>query len=91
MKGLFITFEGIEGSGKSTQANFLNRTLTKQGIDCILTKEPGGTMLGEQIRQILLNTNVAPLAELLLFLADRNQHIHEDHQTLPRQGFHRRL
>lgn len=77
-QGKFITFEGIEGSGKSTQARLLFQTLLEQKRDAVLTREPGGTELGAGIRQLLLGSpRVAPAAELLLFLADRNQHINE--------------
>ncbi|NSW76331.1 MAG: dTMP kinase, partial [Candidatus Atribacteria bacterium] len=53
--GFFITFEGIEGSGKTSHANRLWRFLTEQGFACVLTREPGGTELGEKLREILLN------------------------------------
>lgn len=79
MDGLFITFEGIEGSGKSTQARMLTERLRNDGYDVILTKEPGGTNLGEQIRQLLLSPQfgVSERSELMLFLADRAQHVSE--------------
>jgi dTMP kinase len=77
MKGKFIVFEGIEGCGKSTQVAGLYKNLMKSGIDCTITREPGGTELGEKIREILLHSSVFPMTELLLFLADRNQHINE--------------
>ena len=76
---LFITFEGIDGSGKSTQAALCVEALTAAGIPALLTKNPGGTALGAQLRQILLHTE-APInaqAELLLYIADRVQHWHE--------------
>ncbi len=79
-KGLFITFEGPEGSGKSTQSKMLVDHLIGQGYDVIATREPGGTKLGQLIRQILLdpeNTGMARLAEILLFSADRAQHVQE--------------
>ena len=88
MKGVFITFEGIEGSGKSTQANYLYTRLLEHGVDCVLTREPGGTELGDTIRDILLHTHkAAPIAELLLFLADRNQHVREIIQPYLDKGF----
>ncbi|MFA4015363.1 MAG: hypothetical protein RUDDFDWM_000443 [Candidatus Fervidibacterota bacterium] len=76
---LFITFEGIEGSGKSTQVRLLAERLEKNGYSFILTKEPGGTKLGEQIREMLLSqqTQMNKLCELLLFIADRAQHVEE--------------
>lgn len=79
-KSLFITFEGIDGSGKSTQAKRLVSRLNKMNIPVILTFEPGGTEIGSYIRKILLdprNYNLSPLAELFLYLADRAQHIKE--------------
>lgn len=75
---MFITFEGIEGSGKTTQINLVEAYLIKQGREIIKTKEPGGTPLGMQIRQWLLNPEESfgsPYTELLLFYADRLEHI----------------
>ncbi len=80
MHGVFITFEGVEGSGKSTQAERLVRHLTELGVDCFLSREPGGTEIGEQIRKILLdpaNRSMDALTELFLYLASRNQHVRE--------------
>lgn len=80
MKGLFITFEGVEGCGKSTQLKLLHDHLKMLGIDPILTREPGGTEIGDQIRQILLkpqNCKMTPICELLLYSASRHQHIRE--------------
>jgi len=77
---MFITLEGIEGSGKTTQTNNIVRFLETRGHDCIVTREPGGTEIGNQIRMILLdprNRNLSPLAELLLYAADRAQHLKE--------------
>ncbi len=79
-RGKFITFEGIDGSGKSTQAKMLLEFLRSKGIDAILTREPGGTRVAEKIRQILLdrgNMELCPRAELLLYLASRAQHTEE--------------
>lgn len=76
----FITFEGPEGSGKSTQARRLKKTLENRGYSVLLTREPGGTPIGDAIRDILLNpdfSDMEPLAELFLYEASRNQHINE--------------
>ena len=77
MRGKFITFEGIDGSGKSTQLRMLESELRARGFDVITTMEPGGTPLGRSLRQTFLETEetIAPLAELLLFAADRAQHV----------------
>jgi dTMP kinase len=77
---LFITFEGIEGCGKTTQIRRLVRNLEKRGIACRATLEPGGTEVGKKIRKILLdsrNKGLTPLAELMLYEADRAQHVEE--------------
>lgn len=77
---LFVTFEGIEGSGKSTQVQLLSRHLTDRSIPHIVTREPGGTAVGENIRPILVNSQTIHLtapAELLLLYASRSQNIHE--------------
>lgn len=77
MTGKFITFEGIDGSGKSTQLRMLASDLRARGVDIISTHEPGGTPLGRRLREAFLETEetVAPRAELLLFAADRAQHV----------------
>ncbi len=77
MRGKFITFEGIDGSGKSTQLELLASYLRARGADILTTREPGGTSLGRALRKTFLETEeaVAPLAELLLFAADRSQHV----------------
>jgi dTMP kinase len=80
MKGTFITFEGIEGSGKSTQIALLANYLTARGVRHVLTREPGGTLIGDQVRKILLdpaNRSLDPAAELLLYAASRAQHLRE--------------
>lgn len=80
MRGFFVTFEGIEGSGKSTQITLLAATLREQGRRVTLTREPGGTAIGDQIRRILLepeNQGLDPTAELLLYAASRAQHLKE--------------
>ncbi len=77
---MFITLEGIEGSGKTTQIDRLADLLAQKGIKCVITRQPGGTMIGENIRSILLNPEndiLEPMTELLLYLADRAQHINE--------------
>lgn len=77
---MFISLEGIEGSGKSTQINYIVEYLNHKGRECVITREPGGTKIGEKIRSILLdagNNVMDPLAELLLYMADRAQHIKE--------------
>ncbi len=76
--GLLITLEGIEGSGKSTQAALLRDTLLRDGIPVCLTREPGGSPLAERIRDLILQAGeelLAPGTELLLFLAARSQHV----------------
>ena len=77
MHGKFITFEGIDGSGKSTQLRMLAESLRMKGIDVLATFEPGDTPLGRRLREAFLETEevVAPIAELLLFAADRAQHV----------------
>ena len=77
---MFITLEGIEGSGKTTQASYIVKFLQSRGHDCVITREPGGTRIGEKIRAILLDPeskDMDPLGELLLYTADRAQHIKE--------------
>lgn len=80
MAGLFITFEGIEGCGKTTQIRLLEDFLKLRSHDVVLTREPGGTRIGDQIRKILLsveNKGMFPVAELFLYAAARNQHVEE--------------
>jgi dTMP kinase len=80
MKGKFVSFEGIEGTGKSTQAKLLQQSLVSLGHEVILTEEPGGTLISLRVREILLSvdhTNMKPLTELLLYNAARAQHIEE--------------
>jgi len=76
----FITFEGIEGCGKTTQLGLLARNLTERGYDVVMTREPGGCPIADQVREILLdagNRAMAPLTELLLYAAARSQHVAE--------------
>jgi dTMP kinase len=77
LRGRFITFEGIDGSGKSTQLRLLSGDLRVRGFDVLTTFQPGGTPLGRRLREAFLETeeNVHPMAELLLFAADRAQHV----------------
>lgn len=80
MRGMFVTFEGIEGSGKSTQIALLAASLKSLGKQVVLTREPGGTPIGDQIRKILLdpaNSALDARAELLLYGASRAQHLHD--------------
>ncbi len=78
MNGKFITIEGIEGAGKSTQLTFIKNYLTAQGKELVVTREPGGTVLGEQIRSLLLTPSDSAMAvdtELLLMFAARAEHV----------------
>ena len=75
---VFVTFEGIDGSGKSTQARLLVDALRAEGAEVVATREPGGTPLGEQIRDLVLHgSHVAPWAEAALYAAARAQHVDE--------------
>jgi dTMP kinase len=78
MAGLFLTFEGGDGSGKTTQINRLVAWLESQGQTVLLTREPGGTDLGVELRNIVMHRKgfIAPRAEALLYAADRSHHIH---------------
>lgn len=87
---MFITFEGVEGSGKSTQAEFLKVFLLKQGREVALTREPGWGALGRLIRKMLLeekDLDLDPLAELYLFCADRTQHVKDFIRPMLREGY----
>lgn len=80
MKGLFITLEGPEGAGKSTNLRYLAERLTAAGLDVLTTREPGGTEIGERVREILLTPSAEPMAtdtELLLMFAARAQHLQQ--------------
>lgn len=86
---MFITFEGIEGCGKSTQARRLVNRLRDASVPLVFTLEPGGTRVGSDIRKILLdssNRNLSPLAELFLYEADRAQHVEEKIRPALEQG-----
>ena len=75
---MFVTFEGLDGSGKTTQADLLRERLEADGLEVVATREPGGTELGEQIRDLLLHGgHVTPWAEALLYAASRAQHVDE--------------
>lgn len=75
---MFVTFEGLDGSGKTTQAELLRQRLEEEGEEVVLTREPGGTELGERIRDLLLHGgHVSPWAEALLYAASRAQHVEE--------------
>jgi len=79
MAGAFITLEGIDGCGKSTQLRLLASELRARGLNVVATREPGGTPLGQKLRAALLDVQeqVDPLAELLVFAADRAQHVRQ--------------
>jgi len=86
---LFITFEGIEGSGKTSQIQRLKKYLTQKGIPCKVTREPGGCPIGEKVRKILLNPDhreMVPATELFLYEAARAQHVNEVVQPLLKRG-----
>jgi dTMP kinase len=75
---MFVTFEGLDGSGKTTQAKLLQKRLEADGREVVATREPGGTELGEQVRQLVLHGgHVTPWAEALLYAASRAQHVEE--------------
>lgn len=75
MTGLFITFEGIDGAGKSTHIATLAEALRRQGRTVVLTREPGGTPLSERLRELLLHEAMDPLTEALLMFAARREHV----------------
>ncbi|MGM0502309.1 MAG: dTMP kinase [Bacillota bacterium] len=80
MEGYFVSLEGVEGSGKSTQLKRIKNYLQELGYEVIITYEPGDTEIGKKIRKILLNpanNKLVPKAELMLYLADRAQHVQE--------------
>lgn len=80
MRGKFITFEGSEGCGKSTQSKLLYQYLKRKGLKVVYLREPGGTLIGEKIRKILLdskNDSISPMAEMLLYMAARAQVVSE--------------
>lgn len=75
MQGRFITFEGIDGAGKSTQIEVIHQAIKARGIEVVRTREPGGTPLSEKIRELLLTESMQPETETLLFFASRAEHI----------------
>ena len=80
MEGMFIVMEGPDGSGKTTQIDLLREFLRQKGYECIITREPGGTVIGEAIRSIILNPDhkeMADVTEMLLYAASRAQLMHE--------------
>ena len=80
MKGLSIVMEGPDGSGKTTQINLLKEYLEEAGYECLITREPGGTVIGEEVRQLILNPEhkeMSPVTEMLLYAASRAQLVHE--------------
>ena len=88
-RGKFITIEGLDGCGKSTQLERLAKVLRAEGVEVVVTREPGGTAAGEKIRSVLLDTgtaNLSPMAELALMFASRAQHIKEVIQPALAEG-----
>lgn len=88
-KGIFITFEGVEGAGKTTQIEILKNRLSDEKIEFLLTREPGGTPIGEKIRGILLDTENSEMnymTELLLYCASRAQHLNQKIVTAKNDG-----
>lgn len=80
MTGLFIVMEGPDGSGKTTQINLLEQYLKEAGYECLITREPGGTVIGEEVRELILNPEhkeMSPVTEMLLYAASRAQLVHE--------------
>lgn len=80
MKGLFITLEGGDGAGKSTQIRNIERFFTEKGLVVVHTREPGGTRIGEKLRDILLdkdNAEMSAVTEMLIYAASRSQHVRE--------------
>ena len=80
MKGLFITLEGGDGAGKSTQMDNIEKYFNERGFECIRTREPGGTPIGEKIREILLdpsNKEMTSVTEMMLYASSRAQHVRE--------------
>ncbi|MGH6623656.1 MAG: dTMP kinase, partial [Burkholderiaceae bacterium] len=74
-RGRFITFEGIDGAGKSTHIETIADVLRERGIPFVATREPGGTRLGEQLRELILAKPMTPMTETLLIFAARSEHV----------------
>ena len=74
-RGHFVTFEGIDGAGKSTQIAFVDHWLRARGVDVLLTREPGGTPIGESLREMILHRPMQPRTETLLMFAARCEHV----------------
>lgn len=85
-KGLFLTLEGVDGAGKSTHLSFIENHLQQQGIQVVVTREPGGTALGETLRQLLLHEKMDAKTETLLMFAARNEHIQQCIMPTLKQG-----
>ena len=80
MKGIFITIEGMDGAGKSTQIRYMKQFFEERGFQVLLTREPGGTIIGEKIRELVLDKNhqeMSEITEALLYAASRAQHVKE--------------
>ncbi len=77
MTGMFITLEGVDGAGKSTHIPFIAELLKSKGYEVVLTREPGGTPLGEKLRELLLHQPMSPETETLLMFAARNEHLQQ--------------
>jgi len=77
MTGMFITLEGVDGAGKSTHIPFIAELLKTKGYEVVLTREPGGTPLGEKLRDLLLHQAMTPETETLLMFAARNEHLQQ--------------
>ena len=74
-KGRFITVEGVDGAGKSSQIEVIAQTIRDRGIDLVITREPGGTTTAEKIREILLREEMSPKCEMLLMFASRQENL----------------
>src|SRR5208282_2098792 len=85
-KGTFVVIEGGDGSGKSTVASIVAHQLRSQGLTVLNTREPGGTEVGVSIRDILLHEDIGCMTELLLFLADRSEHVEKVMRPALEQG-----
>jgi dTMP kinase len=81
MTGRFLTLEGIDGAGKSSFVGWIERRLRAKGTDVVVTREPGGTPVGEQLRQLVLNAEIDPISEALLVFAARKEHL--VHRVVP--------